>query len=60
MREQLRERLDVLTYEAPLAALRLVAVLEHATAEAGEAAAHAARADDQTWGEIATGLGLTE
>ncbi|MGZ2359849.1 hypothetical protein LRE75_24605 [Streptomyces sp. 372A] len=49
-----------MAYEAPLAALRVVAALEHATAEAGKAAAHAAWFDEQALGTIATGLGLTE
>lgn len=57
---RLRERLDVLADDAPLAALRVVAALEHATAEAAEGAAYAARADAQSWDAIATGLGLTE
>ncbi|MGW1126407.1 hypothetical protein [Streptomyces sp. NPDC002526] len=57
---RLQERLDGLADDAPLAALRIVAALESAIAEAGAVAAHTARADDQSWGTIATGLGLTE
>ncbi|MGZ2362385.1 hypothetical protein LRE75_38015 [Streptomyces sp. 372A] len=57
---RLRQRLDVLAVDAPLAALRLVALLESSIAEAGAVAAYAARGDDQSWDTIATGLGLTE
>ncbi|MEU5825851.1 hypothetical protein [Streptomyces sp. NPDC047803] len=57
---RLRERLDVLADDAPLAALRIVAALEFTITEAGAVAAHTARADDQSWDTIATGLGLTE
>lgn len=57
---QLRERLDVLVADAPLAALRVVAALEHTTGEAAEAAAYAARAGDQSWDAVAAALGLTE
>ncbi|MGW2476877.1 hypothetical protein [Streptomyces sp. NPDC001665] len=57
---RLRERLDGLAGDAPLAALRIVAALESTIAEAGAVAAHSARADAQSWGTIATGLGLTE
>jgi len=58
--DQLRERLDVLADDAPLAALSIITALESTIAEAGAVAAHAARADDQSWDTIATGLGLTE
>ncbi|MEW1892235.1 hypothetical protein [Streptomyces sp. NPDC085659] len=57
---QLRERLDVLSVDAPLAALRVVAALEHTTGEAAEAAVYAVRADGQSWDAVATALGLTE
>ncbi|MEU5825901.1 hypothetical protein [Streptomyces sp. NPDC047803] len=57
---RLRERLDVLADDAPLAALRIVAALEHVTAETATVAAYAVRADEQSWDTIATGLGLTE
>ncbi|GAA3011533.1 hypothetical protein JCM13580A_62500 [Streptomyces drozdowiczii] len=55
-----RERLDVLADDAPLAALRIVAALEHVTAETATVAAYAVRADEQSWDTNATGLGLTE
>ncbi|MFJ7631034.1 hypothetical protein ACIQZN_31625 [Streptomyces sp. NPDC097595] len=57
--DQLRQRLDALASDAPLAALRLVAVLESSIAEAGAVAARIARADDQPWDTIATALGVT-
>ncbi|MEU2026190.1 hypothetical protein ABZ565_29150 [Streptomyces sp. NPDC016469] len=57
---RLRERLVVLADDAPLAALRIVAALESTIAETGAVAAHAARADSESWETIATGLGLTE
>ncbi|MFG2569235.1 hypothetical protein ACGFR6_27880 [Streptomyces sp. NPDC048567] len=57
---QLRKRLEVLADDAPLAALRVVAALEHAAAEVGEVAAYVAQADDQSWDTIAVGLGITE
>ncbi|MFD5786845.1 hypothetical protein ACFWH1_09445 [Streptomyces sp. NPDC127037] len=57
---RLRERLEDLADDAPLAALRAVAALEHATAEAAETATYAARADDRPWDTIATALGTTE
>ncbi|MFD8693130.1 hypothetical protein [Streptomyces sp. NPDC059651] len=53
----LRERLAVLADDAPLAALRIVGDLEHTITEAGAFAAQTARADDQSWDAIATGLG---
>ncbi|MCX4451574.1 hypothetical protein [Streptomyces sp. NBC_01789] len=56
---QLRSRLDVLADDAPLAALRVLTVLEHPLAETAEAATFAAQADGQSWDAIATGLGLT-
>ncbi|MGZ2360921.1 hypothetical protein LRE75_30285 [Streptomyces sp. 372A] len=58
--DQLRQRLDVLAVDAPLAALRIIAALESTITEAGAVAAHTARGDDQSWETIATGLGLTE
>ena len=51
--------LDVLVDDAPLPALRVVA-LEHATAEAAEAAALTTQANNQPWEAIAVALGLTE
>ncbi|MEV5605766.1 hypothetical protein AB0L33_30450 [Streptomyces sp. NPDC052299] len=57
---RLQERLDILADDAPLATLRIIAALESFTAEAGAVAAPTARADDQSWDTIATGLGLTE
>lgn len=57
---RLRERLDVLADDAPLATLRIIAALEASIAETGAVAAHTARADDQPWDTIATALGLTE
>jgi hypothetical protein len=57
---RMRERLDVLADDAPLAALRIVAALEHVTAETATVAAYAVRADELSWDTIATGLGLTE
>ncbi|MET7344660.1 hypothetical protein [Streptomyces sp. NPDC005547] len=57
---RLRERLDALADDAPLAALRVVAALQHATADLAGAATLAARADGQPWDTIGTGLGLTE
>ncbi|MET7345576.1 hypothetical protein ACIOEZ_16565 [Streptomyces sp. NPDC087866] len=56
---QLRTRLGVLADDAPLAALRILTVLEHPLAETAEAATFAAQADGQSWDTIATGLGLT-
>ncbi|MFJ2273914.1 hypothetical protein ACIOEZ_06950 [Streptomyces sp. NPDC087866] len=54
---RLRERLDDLADDAPLAALRVVAALEHTTADVAEAATYTVRADQQPWEVIATGLG---
>ncbi|MYW08605.1 hypothetical protein GT034_09665 [Streptomyces sp. SID2563] len=58
--DQLRQRLDALASDAPLAALRLVAVLECSIAEAGAVAAHMARTGDQSWDAIATALSITD
>ncbi|MCG7527137.1 hypothetical protein MHW47_22160 [Streptomyces sp. OfavH-34-F] len=57
--DQLRERLDALADDAPLAALRILAALESSIASAGEVAAYTSRADDQSGDTIAAGLGLT-
>ncbi|WNI26747.1 hypothetical protein [Streptomyces sp. ITFR-16] len=57
---QLRTRLDALTVQAPLAALRVVGALERTSAGAGRAAAYTVLDDEQPWDAVATALGLTE
>ncbi|MFF4735329.1 hypothetical protein ACFY2W_05420 [Streptomyces sp. NPDC001262] len=58
--EQLNDQLADLAAEAPLAALKAVAALERTAADIGLMAADNVKADDLTWEEIGTGLGLTE
>ncbi|MFF4407219.1 hypothetical protein [Streptomyces sp. NPDC001404] len=58
--ERLNEQLASLATEAPLAALKAVAALERTAADIGRAAVYNVEADDLTWEEIGTGLGLTE
>ncbi|MEU6016819.1 hypothetical protein ABZ826_23050 [Streptomyces sp. NPDC047515] len=55
---QVEERLDALAGDEPLAALRAIATLERAIADAGRTAACHARADARTVTEIGRGLGL--
>jgi hypothetical protein len=51
---------DRLTVEAPLAALRGVAVLERITRRIGREAAYGAKADEMSWEAIGQALGLDE
>ncbi|WP_346776799.1 hypothetical protein [Streptomyces sp. HNM0574] len=58
--QQTEERLTALAEEAPLAALRAVALLEGATSRIARDAAGAVRADGLSWESVGQGLGLTE
>ncbi|MFE1230620.1 hypothetical protein [Streptomyces sp. NPDC058745] len=59
--EQLRQRLDRLVDDAPLAALKAVSGLESIIALVAPPAAYfAVRAGDVSWQQIAEGLGTTE
>ncbi|MEV0415155.1 hypothetical protein AB0I68_31265 [Streptomyces sp. NPDC050448] len=57
--QQVRERLDALTDEAPLAALRAVRILERTTKRVGREAAYRAEADDVSPEVLGQALGLT-
>jgi hypothetical protein len=58
--DQLDKKLDALTDEAPLAALKIVAALERIAGRVAPLAAHYVQADEIPWEAIAEGLGLTE
>ncbi|GAB2873170.1 hypothetical protein [Streptomyces mayteni] len=57
--EQLDMRLSALADDAPLAALKAIAVLERATQRIGRRATHAVLADDVSWETIGQALGMT-
>ncbi|MEU0839478.1 hypothetical protein ABZ370_08405 [Streptomyces sp. NPDC005962] len=57
---QVDEQLTALSVEAPLAALRGVAVLERITKRIGREAAYDAKADELSWDAIGQALGLDE
>jgi hypothetical protein len=57
--DRLEEELDRLASDAPLAALKAVAILERATDSIAHRAALTAEADVLSWEAIATALGLT-
>ena len=57
---QVEEQLTALTAEAPLAALRGVAILERVTKRIGHEAAYGAEADEGSWEAIGQALGLDE
>ncbi|MFD7500267.1 hypothetical protein [Streptomyces sp. NPDC059850] len=54
------QQLNALAFEAPLAALKGVAVLERVTRRIGREAAYGAEADEVSWEEIGQALGLDE
>jgi len=57
---EMEEQLTALSVEAPLAALRGVAVLERVTQRIGREAAYGAKADEPSWEAIGQALGLDE
>ncbi|WLQ45623.1 hypothetical protein P8A22_37995 (plasmid) [Streptomyces laculatispora] len=57
---QVDQRLNALAGEAPLAALRAIATLEHTLTQAGRTAALNAEADDTAGNTIGPGLGLPD
>lgn len=58
--DRVREQLESLAVDAPIAALRAVAELERTTKIAARNAACMAEADELSWETIGTGLGLSE
>ncbi|WP_285566738.1 hypothetical protein [Streptomyces sp. RTGN2] len=57
---QVDERLNALAFDAPLAALRVIATLERIVTEAGGTAAFHAEADDPVGSALGPGLGLPD
>ncbi|MFD7499567.1 hypothetical protein [Streptomyces sp. NPDC059850] len=57
---QVEEQLSDLAVEAPVAALKGVAILERVTQRIGREAAYGAEADKTSWEEIGQALGLDE
>ncbi|MEU8437012.1 hypothetical protein AB0F18_29745 [Streptomyces sp. NPDC029216] len=58
--ERVEDQLNTLAGQAPVAALKAVAVLERVTRSVARDAAYIAEADDLSWESIGTGLGISE